>query len=122
MKKSNVRMKPMCSCTWAFLSIKQPHFLSLVFSLFWGENFLVDPKRKHLNLTIYFSSFSPNQTHFKKVFIPIFSPKFFIHSTSPLNKYNLSRKILDGFLGDVLVGHGLLWHYDLHSLGRKFFG
>ena len=38
-KKSNVRMKPMCSCTWAFLSIKQPHFLSLVFSLFLGENF-----------------------------------------------------------------------------------
>ena len=50
MKKSNVQTK----CTKAFLSIKQPHFLSLVFSPFWGENFLVGPERKYLGFTIYF--------------------------------------------------------------------
>ena len=33
--------------------------------------------RKHLSPTIYFLSSSPNQTHSKKVFLPIFFPKFF---------------------------------------------
>ena len=31
----------LCKCTWAFLSIKQPHFFPSIFSSFWGENFLV---------------------------------------------------------------------------------
>ena len=59
-----------------------------VFSPFWGENFLVGTERKHLNPTIYFPSSPPNETHFKKVFFPIFSPKFFIHPISPPNKHN----------------------------------
>ena len=59
-----------------------------IFSPFWGENFLVGPERKHLNPTIYFPSSPPNETHFKKVFFPIFSPKFFIHPISPPNKHN----------------------------------
>ena len=79
----------MCKCIRAFLSIKQLHFLPSVFSPFWGENFLVGPGRKHLSPNIYFPSFSPNQTHSKRVFLPIFSPKFSVHSISPPNKYTL---------------------------------
>ena len=74
----------------AFLSIKQPHFLPLVFSLFLGKNFLIGSGRKHLDPTIYFP-FSPlNQTHSKNVFLPIFSSKFFIYPISPPNKHTLS--------------------------------
>ena len=74
----------------AFLSIKQPHFLPLVFSLFLGKNFLIGSGRKHLDPTIYFP-FSPlNQTYSKKIFLPIFSPKFFIYPISPPNKHTLS--------------------------------
>ena len=50
-------------------------FLS-VFSLFWKENFLMGPKKKHLGFTIYFPSFPPNQTHSKKIFILIFLQNF----------------------------------------------
>ena len=56
--------------TWAFLSIKQPYFLPAVFSPFWKENFLVGLGRKHLGLTIYFPSSSPNQTYSKKFSFP----------------------------------------------------
>ena len=45
--------------------------------------------RKHLDPTIYFSSFSPNQIYSKKNFLPIFSPKFSIQPISPSNKYTL---------------------------------
>ena len=79
----------MCKCTWVFSSIKQFHFLLLVFSPFWGKNFLVGLQRKHPSPTIYFSSSPPNQTHSKKVFLPIFFPKFSIHPISPLNKHIL---------------------------------
>ena len=65
-----------------------PH---LVFSLFWRENILVGSERKHLGPTIYFPSFLSNQTHSKKVFFFIFSPKFFIHHVSPPNKHTLSK-------------------------------
>ena len=79
----------MCKCTWVFSSIKQSHFLPLVFFSFWRENFLVSPERKYLGPTIYFPSSPPNQTDSKKVFLPIFFPKFSIHSISPPNKHTL---------------------------------
>ena len=60
-----------------------------VFSLFWGENILVGPGRKHLGPTTYFPSFLPNQVHFKKVFLPVFSLKFSIHFVSLPNKHTL---------------------------------
>ena len=60
-----------------------------VFSSFWGENILVGPGRKCLGPTIYFPSFLPNQTHSKKVILPIFSPKFSIYPISPPNKHTL---------------------------------
>ena len=84
----------MCKCTWTFLSIKQPHFLSSVFSLFWRENFLVSPRRKHPSPIISFPFSPPNQTHSKKVFIHIFSPKFSIDPISPPNKYTLNDPIM----------------------------
>ena len=61
-------------------------FFCLFFSLFWGENFLVGPKRKHLGPTIFFSSLPPNQTPSNKFSFLIFSPFVFsvlpkIHST-----------------------------------------
>ena len=88
-KKKKGRQLSMCKCTWTFLSIKQPHFLSSVFSLFWRENFLVSPSRIHPNPIISFPFSPPNQTHSKKVFIHIFSPKFSIHPILPPNKLTL---------------------------------
>ena len=88
-KKKKGRQLSMCKCTWTFLSIKQPHFLSSVFSLFWRENFLVSPRRKHPSPIISFPFSPPNQTHSKKVFIHIFSPKFSIHPILPPYKLNL---------------------------------
>ena len=79
-KKSSVRTKLMC--TRAFLSIKQSYFFPSVISSFWGENFLMGSKEKHLNPTIYFPSSLPNQIYSKKVFLPIFPLQFFIHPIS----------------------------------------
>ena len=72
-------------CRDIFVQITGP-FFCLVFSLFWGENFLVGPKRKHLGPTIFFSSLPPNQTPSNKFSFLIFSPLVFsvlpkIHST-----------------------------------------
>ena len=76
---------------WRLGSKFQRYFWNLlVFSPFLGENFLVGSRRKYLGLTIYFPSSLFNQTHFKKVFLPIFSPKFSIHPISPPNKHTLS--------------------------------
>ena len=52
-------------------------------------NFLSILRRKHLDPPIYFPSSPPNQTHSKKVFLPIFFRKFSIHPISPLNKHIL---------------------------------
>ena len=82
-------MKPMCSCTLAFLSIKQAYFLPI-----FGRKLFGGPMEKTPGSTIYFYSFSPNQTHFEKIVLPIFSPKFSIHSISPLSKHNISKIIL----------------------------
>ena len=57
-----------------------------------------------LGPTIYFLSSPPNQTHSKKVFLPIFSPKFLIYPISPPNKHTLN-------LG--LSYYGKLWYYDI---------
>jgi len=69
-----------------FVNQEKIHLHS-VFSPFWEENILVGLERKHLGSTIYFPSLPPNQTHSKKNFLPIFSPKFFIHPISPPNKH-----------------------------------
>ena len=62
-----------------------------VFSPFWTENILVGLKRKHLNPINFFPSPSSNQTLTKKVFLPIFYSKFFIHPISPPNKHTLTN-------------------------------
>ena len=125
----------MCKCTWTFSSIKMFHFLPSVFSPFWGENFLVGSGRKHTSPTIYFPSFSPNQTHSKKVLLPIFSPKFSIHSISPPNKHTLrvlqwsrhlfnywknKKTIIENFL--ILLICNLLYidHRKLHGFGPRY--
>jgi len=64
--------------------------ISLEFSLYFRENFLVSLKKKYLGLIIYFPLSSFNQTHFNKIFIPIFSPKFSIHHISHPNKQTLN--------------------------------
>ena len=53
-----------------FLSKNDFQFFSSSFSPFWGENFLVGLRRKHLGFTIYFSSSPLNQTHSKKFSFP----------------------------------------------------
>ena len=65
-----------------------------VFSPFWRENILVGLGRKHLGTTIYFPSSLPNQTHTKKVFLPIFSPKFSVHPYFSSNQTHPQRKAL----------------------------
>ena len=80
-RRGNLK-KPMCTCIWAFLSIKKKFILLSFLSI------LVGLERKHMSHTIYFSSFLPNQTHSKKVLLSIFSLKFSIHTISP-NKYTI---------------------------------
>ena len=63
-----------------------------VFSPFWKENILVGLGRKYLGPIIYFLSSPPNQTHSKKVFLSIFSPKFSIHHISPPNKHKGKKR------------------------------
>ena len=61
---------------------------SLQFSLHFGENFLVGPKRTPESHNLF--SFLPTQPNtLQKVFLPIFSPKFFIHPIPPPNKHTL---------------------------------
>ena len=51
-------------CVGAFWATHVSDFLPLVFSPFWGENFLVGLGRKHLNPTIFFfHSFSQPNTY-----------------------------------------------------------
>ena len=79
-KKCGDWTKPMCKCTWAFLSIKKKCILHLVLSPFWGENILVvDPRRKHSDPTKHiligvFFFFCGNT-----IFVPTFSPHFHFH-------------------------------------------
>ena len=77
---------------WILSVFLKAHFRSFflsVFSLFWRENFLMGQKEKHLSSTIYFPSSPLNQTHSKKVFLPIFSSKFSIIPISLPNKHTL---------------------------------
>ena len=55
-KKKKKDILPMCKCTWAFSSIKQPHFILSIFSPFQGENFGEKIPRSH-----YLFSFLPTQ-------------------------------------------------------------
>ena len=110
----------MCKCTRTFLSIKLSHFLPSVFSPFWGKNFLVGLKRKHLDSTIYFPSSPPNQTHSKKIFLPIFSPKLSIYLISPSNKQTLSKLTQKNYFFPSLaiyflytpISNSILHHYS----------
>ena len=87
-KSKEKKKKPTCwrwSPTWGvFLEAHFMNFPLLVFSPKWGENFLVGPKRKYPDPTIYFSSPPPNQTlqkgfssHFisKIFYLPYFTSK-----------------------------------------------
>ena len=88
-KKSNELDKLMSKCTWAFSSFIY-QIPPTQFSLHFGENILVGLGRKHSSPTNFFLSPPSNQTPTKKVLFPIFSPKFFIHPISPLNKHTLT--------------------------------
>ena len=87
-RKSNVD-KPMCNCTWAFLSKNDVQFFSSIFSPFQRENFLMGPERKYLSPTIYFPSFPPNQTHSEKFFFLFSLQCYTIHPIPPPNKHTL---------------------------------
>ena len=88
-------MKPMCNCTWA--SRNDVQFFPLVFSLFWRENFFVGTHGSY-----HLFSFLPTQPNIlKKVFLSIFSPKFFIHLISPPNKHTLRVFILFYFIFEL---------------------
>ena len=77
--------------TWRWIQgyfwklILPPSFLSI-----FGRKLFDGHKKKTHGPTIYFP-FSPvNQTHSKKIYLPIFFPKFFIHLVSPPNKHTFS--------------------------------
>jgi len=65
-------------CVGPFWVAHVSEFLPLVFSPFWGENFLMGPGRKHLDPTIFFSAPSTNLTPIKTFFFQLFSLKFSI--------------------------------------------
>ena len=87
-------VKKKTNWTWAFLSIKQPHFLPLVFSLFWRENFLVGLRRKYLNSIIYFLSPDPTK-HTQKSFPSHFLFKVF-HLSYFTSKQTHSKCLVGG--------------------------
>ena len=87
--KNKGNLKSPCACAHEHFCQKKKNHPHSIFSSFWEENILVDLRRKHLDPTIYFSSFLPNQTHSKKVFLPIFFPKFSIYNVSSPNKHTL---------------------------------
>jgi len=68
-------------------------FSLLVFSPFWGENFLMGLGRKHMGSP--FISLPPYLTKHtqKKNFLPIFSPKFSIHPILSPNKHTLKQLV-----------------------------
>ena len=67
-KEKPTLLRKTIGCIFVYLT---NHTLSLSFL-----PILIDLKRKHLSLTIYFLSFPPNQIHSKKVLFSIFSSKF----------------------------------------------
>ena len=73
-KKGNLK-KPMCMCTWAFLTIKK-NYLHSVFSLLWEENILVGLRRRVSQFI--FHPFYPTKHTLKK-----FSFSFSLQSFPP---------------------------------------
>ena len=89
-KKSNILDEAHMQVQMGIFVIYPSNFLHLIFSSFLGENFLVDPGRKHPDLTILFPSPPPNQTPSKKFYSFSLSLNFFfilpkIHSTKNTN-------------------------------------
>ena len=70
-------VKKKTNWTWAFLSIKQPHFLPLVFSLFWRENFFDDLREKTPGSHQLFSFLHTQPNTLKKCFPSHFLSKIF---------------------------------------------
>ena len=96
-----------------------------VFSSFWKENILVGLGRKYLGPTIYFLSSPPNQTHSKKVFLSIFSPKFSIHHISPPNKHKGKKEIIGQVKHSLSLSQSLSLSFShlgfyLSIIGRVF--
>ena len=76
-------------------------FLSILGRTFWWA------QKEHLDLTIYFSSFPPNQTHFKKKFSSHFLSKVFqlpyFTSKQTHPKRGSWQNFTNGDLKDVLL-------------------
>ena len=85
---------------------------------------MVGPRRKHIGPTIYFPFSPPNQTHSKKVFLPIFSPKFSIYLISPSNKHTLQVKKKNLCCiytsQNIIIFFSLLPHFCLLLLSPHF--
>ena len=101
-KKSNVHTGPCANSQRHFCLISSLIFF-LQFSFHFGENFLVDPERKHLGLNIYFPPSSPNQTHSKKIFIFIFSQKKNLSTLFHLCEKNILVCRQKSFGGDIYI-------------------
>ena len=78
----------------AHMQVHKDIFCSLSSSIFsfsflfiFGRKHFCRSREKIFGPTIYFPFSSPNQTHFKKVFILIFSQKIFIYPILPSNKH-----------------------------------
>ena len=70
--------------------------------MFWGENFPVGPRKKHLNSTFFFSLPLPTK-HPSKGFPSSFSLMFFFILSKILPKTNTSKSMHTLFLYDGVV-------------------
>ena len=94
-KNSSIWTKPMCKCTRAFLSIKQPYFLLQFFFFILGRKLFDGSKEKTLGFYYLFFFLPTKLNTLQKVFILISSSKFSIHFISPPNKHTLRVHLVE---------------------------
>ena len=90
-KKKKANWRSPCAHAHGYFCQLRKNSSPLSFLSILGRKHFSGSWRKHLDLTIYFPSFLPNQTPSKKVFLPIFFPKFSIHLVSSPNKHTLKE-------------------------------
>ena len=98
----------------SFHELSPPHFLPILGRKLYGKPGV----KKNLGPTIYFPSYLSNQIHSKKVYLPIFFPKFSIHLISPPNKHTFFLFLFSFFSFSRYWVFGLqcLWEQKLEKI------
>lgn len=92
------KQRPCALCTWAFWSAQTELFPPLVFSLFLGEHFLVGPRRKQPDSTIYFPFLISTKRPLKMLYL-YFSLLNFSYSLKFLQTNDTLNCLDDCFVG-----------------------